>query len=170
MNLFIAQFLIPETWAAILATITVVQAVRGFWRWHDKKVQVRQFLLMKLDKALQGTEWGVTWSSYVMPGGFMIGWNAMANAYQKYITGLPLERRHEIIDRLLDNQMVKCQRDGIDHADLASLIGLMNVVEIETLMCTVMQGEVDWQERQVTSYGSNELANDIIAFRFSNPC
>lgn len=136
---------------------------------RERDTYIKQFVCVKLSKALSGEDWGVSWSHHVAPGGYEIGWNSMANAYQKYMSSLPLQRRIEIVDRLLDIQMVKCQQEGIESADLATLVGMMNMVEVETLMCTVSDREVDWKDRQVHCYGSNDLANDVISFRFRNP-
>lgn len=94
----------------------------------------------------------------------------MANVYQNYLNDLPMNVRHDIIDKILHNQERKLQNKGEDCTDIVRLVGQLNVIEIETLFYIMNEKkEIDWTELKRMSYGGSDLANDLIAFRFRNP-
>lgn len=110
------------------------------------------------------------WASVVLPSGYQVGWGEMSNVYQTYINELPINTRHDIIDRILHNQEKKLEKNGEDSKDIVKLVNQLNVIEIETLFYIMHEkSDIDWVELKRISYGSSELANDIIAFRFRNP-
>lgn len=103
--------------------------------------------------------------------GQIIGWIEMVNVYHNYITALPLHTRLEIIDKLLNNQQLRyLDREGEQCTDLVALLGRMNTVELETIVFAMgRRNIVDENNRVFASRSASELANDLIAFRFSNP-
>lgn len=84
----------------------------------------------------------------------------MGDHYRRHIAGLPLWRKHEILDQLLANAERRAGRQ-----DLLALCREMNEVEAETVAQIVMEGSTYETWGQVRE----EMPNAIILFRLKRP-
>jgi hypothetical protein len=103
--------------------------------------------------------------------GHLIGWLEMVSVYRKYIVGLPLQTRHELIDKLLNNQQTRQRRTG-EPTNLVTLIEGMNAVERETLIYACGgYNTLDKVGNLVSStpVPASDLANEVIGFKLSHP-
>jgi hypothetical protein len=133
--------------------------------------EIRYHCMRLLEEVLDGTaEDMVLCQSSVLSTGMQVGWIRMVSVYQKYVNGLPLGKRIEIIDKLLGNQERKLDEPC---KDLTELINHMSYVELETLIYCINDDHHIINEdgtvlkREV--YRGRDLANDVLAFRLSNP-
>ena len=106
-----------------------------------------------------------------VPEGLLIGWSQTMKAYCDYIDALPLQTRHDIIDKLLRNQTIRCKGQ---YTDMATLIELMNDTERDTLMYTISDKATYYDSKTgrmkaIEKRSASDLANDVILFRFRNP-
>lgn len=180
MDLFWRQFVDGSLLPLLYVTIVLVM-----WRTFKpiikhyvyypkvcrKLVRMAQELVRRV---VDGDTHGTELTQGFILDGFAIGWSDMARVYQNYIRDLPLEKRHEIIDKLLQNQVVRCKGQ---YTDVATLLDMMNYMEIETIIYAIDEGARILQPDGSVAinisrvkYGSSELANDVIAFRLGNPC
>lgn len=102
--------------------------------------------------------------------GQIIGWVELTHMYQRYVNEMPMQKRHELIDKLLQNQEVRCKGH---YTNMQMLIDMMNPIEIETLMYVigVECNAFDQNGRLIRQIPtlSEGLANEVIAFRLGNP-
>lgn len=102
--------------------------------------------------------------SYIYPTSIDVDEVCPQEIYQEYMSSLPIQTRHEMIDKLLDNQAVK-NRKGYDIKpfDIPTLVSFMTGVEIRTLLFVINKANVPVETTV------SDIANDIIAFKLSNP-
>lgn len=134
---------------------------------NARKMRVYEWTVQRLRVVLSG-DWPrikEEWYRKALPEGVL----EMTSVYQKYLNGLAESKRSEIIDKLLDNQMVRCQQEGITSTNISELIEYMGPLEVETLYCLIHSQALNWGSLDKITFGRSELANDIIAFRFRNP-
>lgn len=112
-------------------------------------------------------------------GDFAVNAMSTPSAYKTYIDKLSLQTRHELIDKILQNQARKSEAiTGFNGpiTDMAALVSLMRSVELETIVYLIddnfrMRNDegIRGQGQAYLQYTNSDLANDIIAFRLRNP-
>jgi len=96
------------------------------------------------------------------------GFNNMGSIYHSYIHSLGLQKRVEIVDKILDCQRRRLPAEGTP--SMVDLLEKMNDTETETVIMAVCPNNVvDWVDMRSRGYDASALANDIIAFRLQNP-
>lgn len=106
--------------------------------------------------------------SEILGMGVNPGFNNMSAIYHNYIHSLGMQKRAEIIDRVLDHQRKKLPAE--DTPSLMEMLEKMNETEIETVvMALCADNAVDWIDMRARAYDASALANDVIAFRLQNP-
>lgn len=163
------------TWEAIPFLVTTT-FVLSRWVWEKFKAGVWRHVLWERAQKLHvgilsGTVDGPDLlRNRMRPDGQIIGWVEMVQVYQKYMNDLPLQKRHEVIDKLLQNQAIRCKGH---YTDIQTLIDMMNSAEIETLAYTmgVEFNSIDDRGHQIREVPrpTEGLANEVILFRFRNP-
>lgn len=171
---FFNHYLPPDYWALYIAFGSVATfAWKSRWAFYTRR-QRNKLIMRRCAEKLNATiEADVTlsmmWDCQYLPVNFQMSINEMTDAYKRYLNSLPLQTRHEIVDKLLDNQKVKAERRGEPTHDMVELLGHLSPVEVETMFYTINDNEIDWADLMRIGYHANQLANDVIAFRFRSP-
>lgn len=107
--------------------------------------------------------------SEILGMGINPGFHNMSSIYHSYIHSLGVQKRAEIIDKIIDCQRRKYEVN--DSPSLVTLLERMNETEMETVIMAVCRNDhvVDWTGMHIDGYDASALANDIIAFRLQNP-
>ncbi len=142
-------------WASVLFISTVGSFVNVFSpNWHRKWRHARY--VKKLLKSVEAGEL-LRYDSYEL----MIEWyHPLGDKYRKYIAGLPVWRKHQIIDSMLETASKKT-----GSSELVKNVMSFHEVEIETLATIVLAGteHASWYEVR------DAIPNAIILYRLANP-
>lgn len=157
--------------AAIPATYALTMLNRWKERAHVRAVEKHSALM--LERAARRLLYQIS------VGDFAVNAMSTPSAYKTYINKLSIQTRHELIDKILQNQARKSEAiTGFNGpiTDLQGLVSLMRSVELETIVYLIddnfrMPNDegIRGSGQAYLQYTTNDLANDIIAFRLRNP-
>lgn len=167
---------LPYSMMVFWAIVLSVMAVHHGWQlynrvfWHRRVWRWAEQIMTRAE--LGSADDDMLLRNRMTMDGQLIGWLEMVSVYRKYITSLPISQRHDLIERLIGNQQRRQRDTGKPCTDLVQLVSTMNAVEKETVIYAC-GGFHTLDEKgslvKIAPADPNEIANQIIMFRFRNP-